>query len=46
MKTTHKIIIGDSRWMKDVPDEAIHITRGLRWKNTFAYIVTVLLRLT
>ena len=25
MKTYHKIIIGDSRWMKEVPDEAIHL---------------------
>jgi len=25
MKTTHKIIIGDSRWMKEVPDEFVHL---------------------
>lgn len=25
MKMTHKIIIGDSRWMKEVPDESIHL---------------------
>lgn len=25
MKTWHKIIIGDSRWMKEVPDESIHL---------------------
>jgi len=25
MKTTHKIIIGDSRWMKEVPDESVHL---------------------
>jgi len=25
MKTTHKIIIGDSRWMKEVSDESIHL---------------------
>jgi site-specific DNA-methyltransferase (adenine-specific) len=25
MKTRHKIIIGDSRWMKEVPDESIHL---------------------
>ncbi len=25
MKITHKIIIGDSRWMKEVPDESVHL---------------------
>jgi len=25
MKTTHKVIIGDSRWMKEVPDESVHL---------------------
>jgi len=25
MKTTHKIIIGDSRWMNEVPSESIHL---------------------
>lgn len=25
MKTHHKIIIGDSRWMKEVPDESVHL---------------------
>ncbi len=25
MKTEHKIIIGDARWMKEVPDESIHL---------------------
>jgi len=25
MKTTHKIIIGDSRWMNEVPNESIHL---------------------
>jgi len=25
METTHKIIIGDSRWMKEVPDETVHL---------------------
>ncbi len=25
MKTTHKIIIGDSRWMKEVPDKSVHL---------------------
>lgn len=25
MKTTHKIIIGDSRWMKEVTDESAHL---------------------
>ncbi len=25
MKTTHKIIIGDSRWMKEVKDETVHL---------------------
>jgi len=25
MKTSHKIIIGDSRWMKEVPDESVHL---------------------
>jgi DNA modification methylase len=25
MKTHHKIIIGDSRWMKEVPDETVHV---------------------
>lgn len=25
MKTTHKIVIGDSRWMKEVPDESVHL---------------------
>jgi len=25
MKTYHKIIIGDSRWMKEVPDETVHL---------------------
>ncbi len=25
MKTHHKIIIGDSRWMKEVPNESIHL---------------------
>lgn len=25
MKTTHKIIIGDSRWMKEIPSESIHL---------------------
>jgi site-specific DNA-methyltransferase (adenine-specific) len=25
MKTNHKIIIGDSRWMKEISDESIHL---------------------
>lgn len=25
MKTIHKIIFGDSKWMKEVPDESIHL---------------------
>lgn len=25
MKTTHKIIIGDSRWIKEVSDESVHL---------------------
>ena len=25
MKIKHKIIIGDSRWMKEVPDESVHL---------------------
>lgn len=25
MKTYHKVIIGDSRWMKEVPDESVHL---------------------
>jgi len=25
MKTWHKIITGDSRWMKEVPDESVHL---------------------
>lgn len=25
MKTTHKIIIGDSRWMKEIQDESVHL---------------------
>ena len=25
METTHRIVIGDSRWMKEVPDESIHL---------------------
>jgi len=25
MKTLHKIIIGDSRWMKEVPNESVHL---------------------
>lgn len=25
MKTCHKIIIGDSRWMKEIPDESVHL---------------------
>ena len=25
MKTKHKIIIGDSRWMKEVADESVHL---------------------
>ena len=25
MKTFHKIIIGDSRWMKEIPEESIHL---------------------
>jgi len=25
MKTWHKIIIGDSRWMKEIPDESVHL---------------------
>lgn len=25
MKTTHKIIIGDSRWIKEVQDESVHL---------------------
>ena len=25
MGTTHRIVIGDSRWMKEVPDESIHL---------------------
>lgn len=25
MKTAHRIIIGDSRWMKEVPDESVHL---------------------
>lgn len=25
METAHKVIIGDSRWMKEVPDESVHL---------------------
>jgi len=25
MKTTHKIIIGDSRWLKEIQDESVHL---------------------
>lgn len=25
METVHKVIIGDSRWMKEVPDESVHL---------------------
>ena len=25
MKTTHKIIIGDSRWMREISDESVHL---------------------
>ncbi|MBM4332620.1 MAG: site-specific DNA-methyltransferase [Deltaproteobacteria bacterium] len=25
MKTNHKIVIGDSRWMKEIPDESVHL---------------------
>jgi len=25
MKTWHKVIIGDSRWMKEIPDESVHL---------------------
>jgi len=25
MKTWYKIIIGDSRWMKEIPDESVHL---------------------
>jgi DNA modification methylase len=25
MKTNHKIIVGDSRWMKEIPDEFVHL---------------------
>lgn len=25
MKSHHKIIIGDSRWMKEIPDESVHL---------------------
>ena len=25
MNTTHKIVIGDSRWMKEIPDESVHL---------------------
>ena len=25
MKTLHKIILGDSRWMKEIPDESVHL---------------------
>ena len=25
MKTSHKIIIGDSRWMEEVKDETVHL---------------------
>lgn len=25
MQTFHKIIIGDSRWMKEIPDESVHL---------------------
>lgn len=25
MRTTHRIIIGDSRWMKEVTDESVHL---------------------
>lgn len=25
MKNRHKIIIGDSRWMKEVPDVSVHL---------------------
>lgn len=25
MQTQHKIIICDSRWMKEVPDESVHL---------------------
>lgn len=34
MKTWHKIIIGDSRWMKEVQDESVHliITSPLYWQ--------------
>ncbi|GAH98223.1 unnamed protein product, partial [marine sediment metagenome] len=26
MKTIHKIIIGDSRYMKEAPNESVHLT--------------------
>ena len=34
MKTWHKIIIGDPRWMKEVPDESVHliITSSPYWQ--------------
>jgi len=25
MKTWHKVIIGDSRWMKEIRDESVHL---------------------
>lgn len=25
MKTCHKVIIGDARWMKEIPDESVHL---------------------
>ena len=25
MKTRHKVIIGDARWMKEIPDESVHL---------------------
>lgn len=25
MKPTHSIIIGDARWMKEIPDESVHL---------------------
>ncbi len=44
MKTNHRIIIGDSRWMKEVPDESVHliITSPPYWKNGLADADTVI----
>jgi DNA modification methylase len=42
MKTFHKIIIGDSRYMKEVPNESVHliITSPSYWQ----YIINILIK--